>query len=151
MDQNQSFKIASINVNGLRDVRKRRLVFNYLKKFKRTIFLLQETHCPPGNGRLWKSQWGSSMFLTEESGNTGGIATLFSSDLDPSFSEIVPSRHRRFLITEFSLKGEEYKLVNLYMPTSDKERMQIETLEELGMCLLIQDGPHLFLGGGISM
>lgn len=71
------------------------------------------------------------MFLTEESGNSGGIATLFSRDLDPSFLEITPSKHHRFLITEFSLQGEEYKLVNLYMPTSDRERSQVETLKEL--------------------
>lgn len=146
-----SFRIASINVNGLRDVRKRRLVFNYLKKFRRTIFLLQETHCPPGNGRLWKSQWGSVMFLTEKSGNSGGVATLFSKDLDLSFSEAVPSRHHRFLVTEFTLQEEVYKIVNVYFPTSDKEKLQIDTLKELESHLDSQEDPHVFLGGDFNV
>lgn len=70
--QVHNFKIISVNVNGLNDVRKRRLVFNTLKKYKNAIILLQESHCRYGNGRLWKSQWGSTLFLTEQSGNTGG-------------------------------------------------------------------------------
>lgn len=152
MDHNPvSFKVASINVNGLGDVRKRRLVFNYLRRFKRTIFLLQETHCPPGNGRLWKSQWGGSMFLTEESGRSAGIATLFSRDLDPSFLGVNVSKHHRFLITNFSLQDEVYKIVNLYMPTSDKEKWQVETLEELHETLDPHDAPHLLVGGDFNI
>lgn len=75
-DTNSNFHIFSINVNGLNDIRKRRLVLNSLRKLKNSIILLQETHCRPGNGRLWKSQWGSPLFLTETSGNSGGVATL---------------------------------------------------------------------------
>lgn len=152
MDSNPvSFRIVSINVNGLGDVRKRRLAFNYLRRFKRTIFLLQETHCPPGNGRLWRSQWGSSMFLTEESSRSGGIATLFSRDLDPSVIGVKVSRCHRFLITDFELQGEHYQLVNLYMPTSDKEKCQISTLKELFDSLDSDDNSHLFAGGDFNL
>lgn len=146
-DLPQDFKIFSINVNGLNDVRKRRLVFKALKKFKRSIFLLQETHCRPGNGRLWKSQWSHTMFLTETAGNAGGVATLFSRDLEPSVTEVVPSSSNRFLITTFELQGECYKLVNVYMPTSDKEATQLEVLEELDQALKQDEGQLLFLGG----
>lgn len=147
----QSFKVFTLNVNGLNDVRKRRLVFGSLRKFKRSIFLLQETHCRPGNARLWKSQWGSPLFLTEESGSVGGVATLFSRDLDPSFSEIITSTHHRFILTCFSLNGEEYRVANLYMPTSDKEKNQLEILEELDAQLDISDGAHIFLGGDFNV
>lgn len=147
----QDFKIISINVNGLNDVRKRRLVFNSLKKFKRSIFLLQETHCKRGNGRLWKSQWCSTMFLTETSGSVGGVATLFSRDLDPQVSEVSPAESNRFLITTFELQGEKYKIVNIYMPTSDKETNQTETLQELTRKLSIAGEDTLIIGGDFNV
>lgn len=147
----ESFQIISLNVNGLHDVRKRRLAFNYLKKFKKTIFLLQETHCKPGNGRLWKSQWGGALFLTEESSNTGGVATLFSRDLNPIFTKITPSRFNRFLVSEFSLMEEKYKVVNIYMPTSNKEKQQLEVLEELTPLISNDDGEHTFWGGDFNV
>lgn len=147
----QNFKICSINVNGLNDVRKRRLVFNNLRKLKNSIILLQETHCRPGNGRLWKSQWGSSLFLNETSGNSGGVATLFSRDLDPKFLEIVPSTKNRFLITKFTMFGETYKIVNLYMPTADRERNQLEVLQELNTLLESDEDSLLFIGGDLNL
>lgn len=150
-DTLESFQIISLNVNGLNDVRKRRLTFNYLQKFKKTVFLLQETHCQPGNGKLWKSQWGSTLFLTEESSNTGGVATLFTKDLDPVLSNITPSRSNRLLITEFSLMGEDFKVVNAYMPTSNNENLQMEILEELNLLINYDEGAHLFLGGDFNV
>lgn len=151
IDKIQDFKIISINVNGLNDVRKRRLVFNSLKKYKRSVFLLQETHCRPGNGRLWRSQWASTMFLSEESGCAGGVATLFSKDLDLIISEVTPSKFNRFLVTSFSLSGEDYTIANLYMPTSDRESHQIEVLSELGMVLDDHGSSHLFVGGDLNV
>lgn len=146
-----TFSISSINVNGLNNVRKRRLVFNFLRKKKNSIFLLQETHCRPGNGRLWKSQWASTMFLSEQSGSVGGVAILFSSDLNPLITNVTPSAHSRFLIASFSLFEEKYKLVSVYMPTADKEREQISVLEELNATLEGDDGAHLIIGGDFNV
>lgn len=147
----ESFQLISLNVNGLNEVRKRRLAFNFLRKFKSTIFLLQETHCKPGNGRLWKGQWGTTLFLTEESSNTGGVAILFSKDLSPSISNVTTSKFNRFLISEFSLFGEEFKVVNVYMPTSNKEKVQLEVLEELNSLTNFDDGAHVFFGGDFNV
>lgn len=72
---------------------------------------------------------------------------MFSRDLDPVFSEIVQSQHHRFLITTFKLDDEEYRVVNLYLPTSDKGRHQVEIIVELDTLLDVGDGAHLFLGG----
>ena len=48
----------SLNVRGLRDYRKRRTVFNWLKKHthRNAVILLQETHSIEGDERIWKAQ-----------------------------------------------------------------------------------------------
>ena len=40
-----SLYVASLNVNGLRDNKKRTCIFNWLLKQKYSVICLQETHC----------------------------------------------------------------------------------------------------------
>lgn len=94
---------------------------------------------------------GKPMFLSEQSGSVGGVAILFSSDLDPVNTDVTPSSHSRFLITSFSLFGETYKLVSVYMPTADKEKDQIRVLEELNSVLEEDDGSNLIIGGDFKV
>ena len=50
--------IASINVKGLGNNRKRREVFNWLRNKRQSIYFLQEAHCTEQNVDLWRSEWG---------------------------------------------------------------------------------------------
>lgn len=85
--------------------------------------------------------------MTEESGNTGGVAILFSKDLDPVIAAITPSHFNRFLMVDFSLSGEHYKIVTIYMPTSNREKLQLQVLDELNEQLQLDEGANLFIGG----
>lgn len=151
VDSIQNFKICSINVNGLSEARKRRLVFTALRKHKKSIFLLQETHCRLGNGRLWGSQWGKHLFVSETSASAGGVAVLFSQDLDCSIKKVTSSIFQRFLVVHFTIAGESYTVASVYMPTADKERAQLEVLEELNSVLDEEDGDIIFLGGDFNV
>lgn len=151
-----NFKLLSINANGLGDARNRRLVFNSLnsRKLKNSIFLLRETHCRLGNESLWRSQWGGQLFVSETSGNAGGgggVAILFSRDLEPNNLNVTFSRQNRFLIAHFSIFGENYRVVSVYMPTSDREKIQIEVLEELKSALDNEDDDLTFVGGDFNV
>lgn len=42
--------------------------------------------------------------------------------------------------------GENYKVVNIYMPTANKEVQQLEVLEELTPFISKDDGAHTFWG-----
>lgn len=135
MNSSTHFSLITLNVNGLNDVRKRRLVFTTLKKLKRSVILLQETHCRPGNARLWKSQWGHDMLLTDDSASSGGVAILFSRDLNPIIKDTHLSHSNRFIMCRMELEGAIFKVFNVYMPTADKEREQIEILGEISKFL----------------
>lgn len=56
-------KVASFNVNGLRNVSKRRGIFNLLKYLKAHIILLLETHSTVEDERVWTNEWGSKSYL----------------------------------------------------------------------------------------
>ena len=52
-----SLKLVTVNVNGLRDNRKRELVFNWLVSKKYDCICLQETHCTGVDINRWESEW----------------------------------------------------------------------------------------------
>lgn len=135
MSSSQQLSILSLNVNGLNDVRKRRLAFTALRKHKRSIILLEETHCRPSNARLLRSQLGHDMLLTVTSASLGGVAILFSRDLKLDIKETHFSNTSRFIMWKVQIEGYHLRIFNVYMPTSDKEGEQIQLLEEISSLL----------------
>jgi exonuclease III len=90
-----SLKLVTINVNGLRENRKRELVFNWLISKKYDCICLQETHCTGVDINQWKSEWkaqggGASAWLCGSS-ESKGVAILlskhFAFDINFNFSD----------------------------------------------------------------
>ena len=53
--------ILSLNVRGLRDSKKRREIFRWLKKFHNgmnSVIFLQETHAVEKDKVIWEKEWG---------------------------------------------------------------------------------------------
>ena len=62
-----TLSLATINVNGLRDKKKRDLVFNWLVAKKIHVIYLQETHSTKDDLIRWQNEWkncgGGNSFL----------------------------------------------------------------------------------------
>ena len=54
----EELKIVTFNTNGLGEFKKRKDVFDFLRKQSANIFLLQETHWKTGAENVIRSQWG---------------------------------------------------------------------------------------------
>ena len=54
----EELKIVTFNTNGLGEFKKRKDVFDFLRKQSGNIFLLQETHWKTGAENVIRSQWG---------------------------------------------------------------------------------------------
>ena len=52
-----TFKVASINVKGLRGKRKRRQIFNFLSSSEYSVICLQETHHKGSDQDKWEKEW----------------------------------------------------------------------------------------------
>lgn len=53
----EGLKIVNLNVNGLNNANKRRIVFNHLQRTKADLFLLQETHATENTIKMWTQEW----------------------------------------------------------------------------------------------
>ena len=68
-------ELISLNARGLRDYRKRRTVFDWLKKHthRNAVILLQETHSIKGDERIWKAQWRGEVRYVHGTHNSKGV------------------------------------------------------------------------------
>ena len=69
--------ISSINVNGLRNDKKRQNVFNWLKNKKHDIILLQDTHCANSDEeKEWVHDWNGTSLWCNGTRSSKGVAIL---------------------------------------------------------------------------
>lgn len=81
--------LLSYNVNGLRDEKKRRKIFNYLHEHKFTIVCMQETHSSEEVEKVWSNEWGGKIFFAHGTSNSKGTAILFNRQIDVEVKDII--------------------------------------------------------------
>lgn len=54
--------IATLNVNGAREMKKRAEIFEVVKQRRIDVVMLQETHSDLKNAADWAGEWGGSQF-----------------------------------------------------------------------------------------
>lgn len=58
----KDIKIRSLNINGIRNKKKRLALFNMLKRENFDIVCLQETYIIDSDIELWEKEWGGRLF-----------------------------------------------------------------------------------------
>ena len=59
-------KLVSLNVRGISNFLKRRMIFTWCRKQKTDFFFLQETHSKSDTETQWKNEWGGEIILSHE-------------------------------------------------------------------------------------
>ena len=69
------FEVLTYNVGGLGDERKRRKIFNYIKKNTsgKSIIFFQETHSTQKVENLWRHQWCGDMIFSHGTSGSRGV------------------------------------------------------------------------------
>ena len=77
-----NFKIISLNVRGLRSLKKRKAIFLWLEKQKSDIIFLQETYSTFEDENIWRTQWKGKLFFSHGSNHSKGTMILIREGLD---------------------------------------------------------------------
>lgn len=75
--------IASLNVNGARNSKKRTELFEVIKQKKIDVAFIQETHSDVKNAADWMQEWDGFSVLSHNTTLSGGVAILFSKSFCP--------------------------------------------------------------------
>lgn len=147
----RNYYVYSLNVNGINDRLKRRMLFSDLKRFKRCIFCLQETHLQEAIIPILRTQWRQKLIVKGNSSQAGGLAILFSRDLEVEWEILNTDVMFRYVIVKIMYKQESFILVNIYCPTADKEGDQLDWLDRLEYALSPVMGEKIVLTGDFNV
>ena len=114
-------------MNGLGDDRKRRKIFNYMKKHTsgKAIAFLQETHSVQNVEKLFEYQWRGKLLFSHGTSSSRGVCICFRYDLDYKAFEVINDKDGRYIIARMEIQGQPYVLINYYAPNSETGQVKI--------------------------
>jgi len=140
-------KIATLNVNGLRDAGKRNRIFTLLKLKDPSIVLLQETHCTSLTmAKQWEKEWGGKCFWSFGTARSKGVALLLNPKLNFNLEHFEYDTNGRLLVVDLKLNDARFRVLNVYAPNKSVERR--EWLKQLGRWM--SGNRNLVIGGDFN-
>ena len=115
-----SFTILTLNVRGLADAKKRKLILEYYRS-RAEIILLQETHSEKKDEKIWQSQWGGPIIFSHGTSNARGVAILFKKQAYFNITKQISDYEGRYVgCNVTTLNGLKFSLFNVYGPNQDR-------------------------------
>lgn len=151
MNLKAKLNLHSLNVRGISNEKKRKLLFQWLKKNYPGIVLLQETHSTEQNEKLWANEWGHQIVFSHGSNNSCGVAILFDSKHDYNVVVKHNDKEGRFLLVELEVNREKYVIMNIYAPTKSKVEAQKLFYDNVDKILCEYTGANIIMGGDFNV
>ena len=113
----------SINVNGIAEKQKRKLTFDYIRKLRANIYLLQETHiADKEDEQQWAREWGGPCVWSRGSHRSCGVGILLCPNSDMSIESSLHDNEGRVISVRIKYKEHVINILNIYAPTIPSER-----------------------------
>jgi len=148
-----SVNVISLNIRGLRDGNKRREIFRWLKRYHKAenhFTFLQESHSVDTDCEKWKREWGANIFFSHGKNDARGVAILFPSrgsfDIEDSWSDI----DGRIAMVKIKFENEMIFLINVYAPTKNNQRQQLEFFSNLQTVVTNNEEASLVIAGDFN-
>ena len=127
------YPISSLNVRGLGNNEKRRKIFQWLRKKKFSIYMLQEVHCAERSFKTWAAEWGYKAFFSGLASNKAGVAILFNNNFTFKVLRPICNKEWRYIIIDLEVGELILTICNIYAPnlvvdvTKDKKGGKLTT------------------------
>ena len=143
--------LNSFNCRGLGEGRKRREVFQWLKKYHPGIVLLQETHSTVVSEKRWEQEWGGEIYFCHGTSNARGVAILFPKMSNFIVDKITKDDNGRFLLMDIRTEDWNITLGNIYAPTKDKQQDQTEFINYIFENFMEYADKNIVIGGDFNV
>jgi len=115
--------IASLNVNGAREGKKRFRLFETIRQKKVNVLFAQESHSDEINESDWAREFDGLSILSHLSSTSGGVAILFSKSFVPCSYQVEEILKGRLLKVRAQFENSFFVFISVYVPTRAIERM----------------------------
>lgn len=113
-------KIVSYNVNGMRDLAKRKAIYRVMKNLKADIIMLQETYSTKDKEIVWATEWGGKVHFAHGDSRSCGVAIFFQRHLQARVTETILDPQGRYVILNIEYEGSNYTVSSVYGPNQDR-------------------------------
>ena len=121
----ECLKVLSYNVRGIRDERKRRALYSYLREQNCDVILLQETHCKlRKEAYRWGKEWEGQSIWSRGSSNSKGVTILFKNGTQYDVIEDDVDQNGRHILCTVKLNEMKLHIMNVYAPNNEYERVK---------------------------
>ena len=111
-------KVVTLNVSGLRNARKRKYIFQILKRKKVDIACLQESYITENDAKQWEKEWGGNILFCEGSNHGRGQLILINKRFQYEWR--IERKEERILNIIINAE-KEISLFNIYAPCGQRE------------------------------
>ena len=115
--------VATLNVSGLRNDKKRKSVFTWLRSLGYDVIFLQETHCHlRRDEKRWSLEWDGQSIWSKGTNKSRGVAVLFNRNNIYNFQNVAIDSCGRYISFDLYIGDSKYRMVNVYSPNCGNER-----------------------------
>lgn len=112
--------VCSLNVQGIRNKRKRKTLFYKLKKNKYDVICLQECHVLEKDIDQWEREWNGKIYYSVSTNHSKGQMILLRRNFP--FESQFEAASERLLAINLFINEELLRIVNIYSPNDRMER-----------------------------
>jgi len=140
-------ELVSININGIQESRKRRMLSDFGRERKCSIIFAQETHI----SRVreigeWGRQFGGKCCWSLGSSHSRGVGIIFHPSLDVKILNFKHDSDGRIIAVNIEYNSQHFRLVNVYCPTEPTERSHFIR----GLGAYLRGASNIILGGDFN-
>ena len=138
---NVTFSIFTINVRGLSNSQKRRIIFDRFRN-QSDLLIMQETHSSEECHKLWENEWGGKAIMSHGDSKSRGVAIFIKRKTDISVKNIEIDTAGRYLICDVHENTSVVTIIALYGPNKDSPNF----FDELGKKLQERSEKKILIG-----
>ena len=142
-------KIATINVQGMQDAKKREYIYQNILQNKYDITALQEVHCTQQQTFEWEKEWKGVSIWNNGSSMSCGVALLFRPDTKFELTNIDKDFNGRVISVTVTKDEQSFQILNLYGHNPEIKNLSNEFFEDITQYL--QPNKQTIMCGDFNM
>ena len=154
MTNQEPLNITSLNANGLGDVKKRRKLIIWLKKFHKIdtkIIFLQETHTTEKLETRWKNEWNNQdIYFSHGTSGSKGVAIILPKNLNCTVNTSYKDPGGRYVALNITIDQNNFCIINCYAPCTNEPKKQLEWLSKIQTILEENSDSNIIIGGDLN-
>ena len=112
----------TFNVSGLRNKKKRLIIFDWIKRKKCDIAILQEVYCNQTDISDWTKEWDGKIFSSHGTNRSKGVLILIKPQTNIEGKQFFTDKEGRLLGVKVEIDQETINIWNEYAPNEIKDR-----------------------------